>query len=758
MILGLFSIAAGIMLIFMIFVMMAAERKPEMGIARAVGAQRSNLMQSFVSEGVAYNLIAGAVGAALGVGAALALVVGALRLGLGEGGSFIEGHVTTQSLIISYCLGVVITFVTVVISSMKVSGVNIVSAIRGTPEDETPQPPEPVRWGWVAASIPAMVVPPLGLWILLRKGFHVSWAWILGIAGIGLGGLMILQAKSSGSEFMFSIGFSILPLAVASIAAHYRAPARLTWTLVGACLAAYWLSPVNVGEKLLNREMDSDIEMFVVSGVMVAVAFTLIIVYNARLLTLLFHTNGHGRYRVTYAATAAAVAAIATGIVIGDAGDGLGQLCYLAGGLFAIVAAFALAAVRYPRLAPALKMGVAYPLSNRFRTGMTIAMFTLIIFSLTTFSAVNANFIEITAGDGAKTTWDVIATTNRNSGLEDLPAALRAAEAPDANDIEQAGRVTVFTGSQQVRESGDTWETFPVIAGDEAFFSAPELDSRASGYDSDEAVFQALRTQGDVALIDWQSTSDNNDDAYDWKPSADIADGHFEPFTVEVRDPVGGRSTTLTVIGVLPVKLYWETVAGIYVNEETYSSVFGAPDYQRTYIDLKESVSSGDAAKSIEAALATDGVQTDSIQKLIDDSAAQDQVFTRVFQLFMALGLFVGIAALGVIAFRSVVERRQQIGMLRAIGYQTNTVALTFVLESSFVALMGIISGVVGGVIVTRNLFTIGQFAGETNSFIIPWVEILVFASVAFIVSLVMTWWPSRSAASVPVAEALRYE
>ena len=64
----------------------------------------------------------------------------------------------------------------------------------------------------------------------------------------------------------------------------------------------------------------------------------------------------------------------------------------------------------------------------------------------------------------------------------------------------------------------------------------------------------------------------------------------------------------------------------------------------------------------------------------------------------MALGLFVGIASLGVIAFRSVVERRQQIGMLRAIGYQSSTVALTFVLESAFIALMGILSGVVGGV------------------------------------------------------------
>ena len=124
----------------------------------------------------------------------------------------------------------------------------------------------------------------------------------------------------------------------------------------------------------------------------------------------------------------------------------------------------------------------------------------------------------------------------------------------------------------------------------------------------------------------------------------------------------------------------------------------------------------------------------------------------------MALGLFVGIAALGVIAFRSVVERRQQIGMLRAIGYQTESVTLTFMLESAFVAMMGILSGVVGGVIVSRNLFTTGQFSGEGVEFTMPWSEVLVFVVLAFVVSLFMTWWPSRSAAQVPVADALRYE
>ena len=49
---GSFSIAAGILLIFLIFVMLAAERRSELGIARAVGTRRSHLVQTFLFEGV----------------------------------------------------------------------------------------------------------------------------------------------------------------------------------------------------------------------------------------------------------------------------------------------------------------------------------------------------------------------------------------------------------------------------------------------------------------------------------------------------------------------------------------------------------------------------------------------------------------------------------------------------------------------------------------------------------------------------------
>ena len=126
----------------------------------------------------------------------------------------------------------------------------------------------------------------------------------------------------------------------------------------------------------------------------------------------------------------------------------------------------------------------------------------------------------------------------------------------------------------------------------------------------------------------------------------------------------------------------------------------------------------------------------------------------------MGLGLLVGIAALGVVSFRSVVERRQQIGMLRAIGYQRNMVSASFLIESSMITALGVISGTALGLTLAYRLMTSPDFAGTTGgtAFIVPWVLIIVFIAVAVGASLLMAYIPSRQAARVPIAEALRYE
>ena len=69
---GSFAIIAGVMLLVNVFVMLAEERKRELGMLRAVGMRRGRLVRGFVIEGTVYALVASALGlvAGLGVGRA----------------------------------------------------------------------------------------------------------------------------------------------------------------------------------------------------------------------------------------------------------------------------------------------------------------------------------------------------------------------------------------------------------------------------------------------------------------------------------------------------------------------------------------------------------------------------------------------------------------------------------------------------------------------------------------------------------------
>ena len=67
---GGFSVAAGILLVVNLFVMLAGERKGEMGTLRAVGLRRGSLVRAFSLEGAVYGVVAAVAGVAVGVGVA----------------------------------------------------------------------------------------------------------------------------------------------------------------------------------------------------------------------------------------------------------------------------------------------------------------------------------------------------------------------------------------------------------------------------------------------------------------------------------------------------------------------------------------------------------------------------------------------------------------------------------------------------------------------------------------------------------------
>ena len=238
-----------------------------------------------------------------------------------------------------------------------------------------------------------------------------------------------------------------------------------------------------------------------------------------------------------------------------------------------------------------------------------------------------------------------------------------------------------------------------------------------------------------------------------------LEDKAFTPIPVRVQDPQTGKAVTLHVVGVLSDTTP-ELMAGIWTSQSTLAPVFGDRVVPTTYFfTLRQGVDPRSEAKALESAFLANGMQADSLQKLLDDVVAGSLTFDRLIMGFMGLGLIVGVAALGVISARSVVERRQQIGVLRAIGFRKRMVQACFLLESSFIALTSIFIGTALGVIVGHNIISDSRRtpSWEGMAFIVPWPTFALVFLVVYAVALATTFLPALRASRVYPAEALRY-
>jgi len=749
-IMGAFSIAAGILLIVMIFVMLAAERKTEMGIARAVGTKRSHLVQMFMSEGMGYNLLSALVGVMLGVLVALVLtqVMAAI---FSEFDLSIRTRVTARSLIISYSLGVVLTFLTVVFSSWRVSALNIVRAIRDLPEPSAVRltwrvaqgrmavlrylarlmfrPVRPRDWArnvglflaaGVLGALSAVVSEMTALAVILGVMAPVTVAaavfltFRIGFLSVIAGLVLIWTGLAVSAGFPYALGLSLVIVGVVLILDFAGLPQRPVFTTAGLLLLAYW--SLSAGGRIPPHLGEAGPEMFFLSGIVMVAAATFVIVFNADLLLA----------------------------VVTRVGGRLG------------------------RILPAVKMAVAYPLASKFRTGMTVAMISLVVFALVVMSTMNANFNRLFLAEDARGGWDIQVTENPNNPVGDLRRALDLEGSVDTSKFTSLGELGVgrpFT--TELRQEGqEEFEFYFVKGADDEFLRTANLplQARATGYGDDEAVWEAVRTQPSLAVIDLNAVP--QDFGFGGGFGIFTLDGisgtttEFEPVKIQVRDRGTSVVGEVQLIGILNAGASaGESFFGLITQERFVREVFGGPEYSIDFIRLQDPGEAKTTAEDIEAALYTRGAQAVSIKAEREEASRLMNGIFYLMQAFMGLGLVVGIAAVGVVAFRTVVERRQQIGMLRAIGYTRGAVALSFLMESSFVTLLGIVSGLGLAILLSYFIMTSDEFgASGLTGFHIPWFQILLICSFAYVASLAMTFIPSRQASSIPIAEALRYE
>jgi putative ABC transport system permease protein len=738
---GLFGITAGLVLILLIFIMLAAERKSEMGMARAVGAQRGHLVEMFVFEGTAYDLMAAGVGVALGVFTGLIIAV---TLGRAFAGTDLAIHpnISLRSLLVSYSLGMLVTFVTVFISANRVSHLNIVSAIRDLPDP--PRSPSYLRYRLLApfravadgfrALFHLHPIRALQSWLFGLPGSLLRLVWMGFTSGpftllLGLFLTPIGIQTANAAAYTLGVSFSIIGgglvlrgllrplfrrLARGKAWNPIELVDRITFTLIGLALTIFWSLPTRfLQDKFGIPDMSSGPEMLFISGILLVFGAVLVIMYNTDLLLRLIL------------------------LVLGGSS----------------------------RIAPVLRMAIAYPLSNRFRTGMTIGIFAVVTFSVI-FMATLFKVNEIVLTDTEQFTggFDLRVNSSSHNPVGDLARSIQ--RQPGLRPADYAVIASMVNLPVELRQGQEgPWSGYLEQATDDAYLENIDYDIgvKAEGYKTSAEIWEAVRDHPGYAVIDRMAVPSRTTTSIviggpDFKlKGVYLEDETMKPVQLEVREPNTGATFDVTVIGVLEQSAI--TGYGLVTSQETLEEELPfelpVPTY---FVRLARGVDPVSTGTALESAFLKNGLESvDQIQEMRDALKTQ-LVFQQLLLGFLVLGLVVGVAALGVISTRAVVERRQQIGMLRALGFQRGMVSWIFLIESSFVALLGISLGVVLALIPASQMIT--DMAAEIPglTFQVPWMEIGVVSGLAYTMTLLTTWLPAVQASKITPAEALRYE
>src|SRR3989454_4564981 len=651
--LGFFTVIAGILLIINIFVMLAEERKGEMGVARALGMRRTNLFQSFVSEGLLYALLASLVGTFVGLLVAAVILWGFSQVfGAGAfGGTGFILSWTDSDLINGFAIGFLITMGTIAIASWRVSKLNIVRAIRDIPE--------PVQH----RSTRRQVALGAGLSLL---GLSLTAAALLRQS-------LILQDLG---PVTLALGLAILTMRVV--------PARAVFTLAGAFIVGWVLSPWK-----FFSTATADITLFILAGLFLVLGGLLLVMFNSD--TLL---------------------AVGTRIV------------------------------RSRTWRPVVRTAIAYPMNKKFRTGATLASIALIMFTIATMSGIQT----LVSGSISK-------SIERESGGYDLIASART---PIANW--SAAFASYNTTSTNITRSA-ALSAVPVRISPTANFTGAFHNSSLVGIPSGWSppfLLQAIDPAYRDAAAAWAAVQANDGLA--------IIDGtvipnnfgpNFGTFTAGVGDVFFYRNAnndtrSLRVIGIL----YEVFVQGLWVRSAVVRSDFGVDATNLFYFNVRAGVDVTGAGHDLERHFISNQLVTVDIQALLNSILEGTMGIFNLLEAYLALGLIVGIAGLGVITMRNVVERRQETGALRAIGFRKSMVLRSFLLELSFIALTGITMGTILGIALSYDLYL--RFFADQTLFVVPWARLVTLGAAAFAGSVLATASPAIRASRMPPAEALR--
>ena len=123
----------------------------------------------------------------------------------------------------------------------------------------------------------------------------------------------------------------------------------------------------------------------------------------------------------------------------------------------------------------------------------------------------------------------------------------------------------------------------------------------------------------------------------------------------------------------------------------------------------------------------------------------QNQIFAPTIFLGLLLGTF-GLAA---VQIRGVLERKRELGLMRAVGFPLPRLSHLVLLENAWLLLGGLGTGIGAALLTTVPHWLMGAAS-------VPWLTLALMFAAILIVGFLAGWLASRNIGRLPILESLR--
>ena len=241
---------------------------------------------------------------------------------------------------------------------------------------------------------------------------------------------------------------------------------------------------------------------------------------------------------------------------------------------------------------------------------------------------------------------------------------------------------------------------------------------------------------------------------------------------------VTSRELALTIVGVAdldPDSMRGNFRARLFIPQNLMEGMHAMQAYesrdsthatsnQAIYSTMVARVSGAGKVDAVEQAIKKLGFNTFSIL----DATKSLRRFFAILDLFLGIfgSLALTVASIGIIntLVMAILERRREIGIMKAIGASDSDVRGLFFAEAGAMGILGGVFGIAMGWIIGRainfgtNIYLVRQGFSHEDIWTVPAWLIAAALTFSFVVSLISGLYPASRAAKLDPVQALRYE